>query len=276
MRGLPAEMPPFPSTGPQGHRGRMREKLLERGPEALADYELLEMLLFFAFKTGDTKPLAKALINRYGSFAAVLAAPPRELLEARGLGPHSVSAIKLVQASALRLARAEVMERPVLNNWERLVDYLTAALARERVEQVRVLFLDPRNRLIADEALGKGTVNHTPDLSARGGETRAGGGRDGDDPRPQPSERRPHPVARRRGDDGGGEGGGGGVRHRPARPPHRRQREADLLAEGGTAVTARRGPRSRCASRGRHPADRVEPALEHRAGPRRIDSRSDR
>jgi DNA repair protein RadC len=155
-------MPPFPSTGPQGHRGRMREKLLERGPDALADYELLEMLLFFAFKTGDTKPLAKSLINRYGSFAAVLAAPPRELLEARGLGSHSVSAIKLVQASALRLARAEVMERPVLNNWERLVDYLTAALARERVEQVRVLYLDPRNRLIADEALGKGTVNHTP------------------------------------------------------------------------------------------------------------------
>ncbi len=159
---LPEEMPPFPSTGPHGHRGRMRDKLLERGPDALADYELLEMLLFFAFKTGDTKPLAKELINRYGSFAAVLAAPPRELLAARGLGPHSVSAIKLVQAAALRLARAEVMERPVLNNWERLVDYLTAALARERVEQVRVLYLDPRNRLIADEAQGKGTVNHTP------------------------------------------------------------------------------------------------------------------
>ncbi|CAA9277077.1 MAG: UPF0758 family protein, partial [uncultured Acetobacteraceae bacterium] len=159
---LPAEMPPFPSTGPHGHRGRMREKLLERGADALADYELLEMLLFLAFKTGDTKPLAKALINRYGSFASVLAAPPRELLETPGLGPHSVSAIKLVQASALRLAKAEVMERPVLNNWERLVDYLAAALARERVEQVRVLFLDPRNRLIADEAQGKGTVNHTP------------------------------------------------------------------------------------------------------------------
>ena len=159
---LPAEMPPFPSTGPHGHRGRMREKLLERGADALADYELLEMLLFFAFRTGDTKPLAKALINRYGSFASVLAAPPRELLEAPGLGQHSVSAIKLVQAAALRLAKAEVMERPVLNNWDRLVDYLTAALAREKVEQFRVLFLDPRNRLLADEAQGKGTVNHTP------------------------------------------------------------------------------------------------------------------
>lgn len=161
-RPAPEEMPPFPSTGPHGHRGRMRDKLLERGADALADYELLEMLLFFAFKTGDTKPLAKGLINRFGSFASVLAAPPRELLDAPGLGPHSVSALKLVQAAALRLAKAEVMKRPVLNNWERLVDYLTAALARERVEQVRVLFLDPRNRLIADEAQGKGTVNHTP------------------------------------------------------------------------------------------------------------------
>jgi DNA repair protein RadC len=121
-----------------------------------------QTLSVFAFKTGDTKPLAKALINKYGSFASVLAAPPRELLEAPGLGPHSVSAIKLVQAAALRLAKAEVMERPVLNNWDRLVDYLSAALAREKVEQVRVLFLDPRNRLIADEAQGKGTVNHTP------------------------------------------------------------------------------------------------------------------
>jgi DNA repair protein RadC len=161
-RRLPEEMPPFPSTGPHGHRGRMRDKLLERGAEALADYELLEMLLFFAFKTGDTKPLAKGLINRYGSFAAVLAAPPRELLDAPGLGQHSVSAIKLVQAAALRLAKAEVMERPVLNNWERLTAYLAAVLAREKVEQFRVLFLDPRNHLLADEIQGKGTVNHTP------------------------------------------------------------------------------------------------------------------
>ena len=158
----PEEMPPFPSTGPHGHRGRMRDKLLERGADALADYELLEMLLFFAFKAGDTKPLAKGVINRFGSFAAVLAAPPRELLEMPGLGQHSVSAIKLVQAAAVRLAKAEVMERPVLNNWERLTAYLAAALAREKVEQFRVLFLDPRNHLLADEVQGKGTVNHTP------------------------------------------------------------------------------------------------------------------
>ena len=158
---LPAELP-FPSTGPHGHRARMREKLLERGPEALADYELLEMLLFFAMPKGDTKPLAKALINRFGSFGAVLAAPQDQLLATRGLGPHSVAALKLVQASSFRLARAEVMERPVLNNWERLIGYLTAVLAEEKIEQFRILFLDTRNRLIADEAQARGTVNHTP------------------------------------------------------------------------------------------------------------------
>ena len=163
-RGTPADpdSSPFPSTGPQGHRGRMRAKLLDRGPDALADYELLEMLLFFAFKTGDTKPLAKALINQYGSFAGVLAASQAELLATRGLGEHSVAALKLVQAAALRLAKADVMEQPVLNNWDRLIAYLSAALSREKVEQFRILFLDSKNRLIADEAQAKGTVNHTP------------------------------------------------------------------------------------------------------------------
>ena len=153
---------PFEGTGPQGHRGRMRQKVLTRGTDALADYELLEMLLFFAFKAGDTKPLAKALINRFGSFANVLAAPERVLLDTPGLGPHSVSAIKIVQASALRLMRAELAERPLLNNWDRLIEYLTAVMAREKIEQVRVLFLDTRNRLLADEAQARGTVNHTP------------------------------------------------------------------------------------------------------------------
>jgi DNA repair protein RadC len=140
----------------------MRDRLLDRGPDSLADYELLEMLLFLAMPKGDTKPLAKSLINRYGSFARVLTAPQPELLDTPGLGPHSVAALKLVQASALRMARAEVMDTPVLNNWDRLMDYLTAALARERTEQFRILFLDTKNRLIADEAQARGTVNHTP------------------------------------------------------------------------------------------------------------------
>ena len=140
----------------------MRDRLLTRGSDGLADYEMLEMLLFFAFKRGDTKPLAKALIIRFGSFAAVLAAPQQQLLDSPGLGTHSVAAIKLVQAAAVRLARAEVMERPILNNWDKLMDYLTTVLAREKIEQFRVLFLDPRNRLLADEAQARGTVNHTP------------------------------------------------------------------------------------------------------------------
>ncbi len=153
---------PFASIGPQGHRARMRAKLLERGSDALADYELLEMLLFFAFKQGDTKPLAKSLINHFGSFAAVLAAPADRLLAVRGLGPHAASALKLVQAAAVRLARAEAVSQPVLSNWQSLIDYLTAVMAREKIEQFRALFLDSKNRLIADEAQSRGTVNHTP------------------------------------------------------------------------------------------------------------------
>jgi DNA repair protein RadC len=153
---------PFASVGPHGHRSRMRDKLLSRGPDALADYELLEMLLFYAMPKGDTKPLAKALINRFGSFAAVLTAPQKELFAISGLAEFGVSALKLVQASALRLVKAELADRPILNNWDRLMDYLNAVLARERIEQFRVLFLDGKNRLLGDELLGRGTVNHTP------------------------------------------------------------------------------------------------------------------
>jgi len=153
---------PFPSTGPQGHRARMRQRLLARGPDSLADYEMLEMLLFFAQPKGDTKPLAKALINKFGSFAAVLAAPQRELAAVNGLGDHSVAAIKLVQAASLRMSQAELIDRPILNQWGLLIDYLTAVLARERIEHFRVLYLDTRNRLLADEAQARGTVNHTP------------------------------------------------------------------------------------------------------------------
>jgi DNA repair protein RadC len=151
---------PFASTGPQGHRGRMRERLLDRGAEGIADYELLEMLLFLAFKKGDTKPLAKALINRFGSFAGVLSAPAEKLLAEPGIGSHSAAAIKLVEASAIRLARAELGDAPVLNNWDKLLDYLTVAMAHRTVEEFRVLYLDNRNRLIADEIASRGTVNH--------------------------------------------------------------------------------------------------------------------
>jgi DNA repair protein RadC len=158
---LPLELPGAP-PGHLGHRARMRQRLLAAGPEALADYELLEMVLFLALPRQDTKPVARALLARFGSFANVIAAPPAELCEVEGVKEAGAAALKTVQAAALRLMRAELQDRPVLNSWERLTAYLAASLARARVEEVRVLFLDARNRLIADEVLGRGTVNHTP------------------------------------------------------------------------------------------------------------------
>ena len=148
--------------GTEGHRARMRARLLSAGPDALADHEMLEMILFLALPRRDTKPIARALMTRFGSFAAAIAAPLQDLRGTEGLGEAGVAALKAVQAAALRLVRAEVMNRPVLDNWDRLMDYLNAVLARERVEQFRVLFLDNRNRLLADEAQARGTVNHTP------------------------------------------------------------------------------------------------------------------
>jgi len=151
-----------PAPGPEGHRARMRRKLLAAGPDALLDHELLEMVLFLAIPRQDTKPLAKALIARFGSFAAAISAPVEELRRVEGVGEAVIAALKTVQGAALRLMRAEVQDRPVLNNWQRLMDYLAATLSRERIEQFRVLFLDAKNRLIADEAQARGTVNHTP------------------------------------------------------------------------------------------------------------------
>jgi len=153
---------PFASEGPEGHRERMRDRLLDRGADGLADYELVEMVLFLAQPKGDTKPIAKRVINRFGSYAATLAAPPRDLAQVPGVGRHSVAALKLVHASAIRLARSEVMIGPVLGNWDQLMGYLNAILVHERIEQFRILFLDTKNHLLSDEQQGRGTVNHTP------------------------------------------------------------------------------------------------------------------
>jgi len=150
-----------PPTAPEGYRERLRERLLSPSQGALRDYELLEMLLLFAHPKGDTKPLAKALINLFGSFANVITAPQNVLLATRGLGPHGVSALKLVQEAALRMTKAELLEQPVLNRMDRVMAYLTAAMAREKIEQFRVLFLDSKSRLLADEVQSRGTVDHT-------------------------------------------------------------------------------------------------------------------
>ena len=152
----------MPATSMEQHRARMRHRLLTGGPEALADHELLEMALFLALPRRDTKPIAYRLLARFGSFARTIAAPAGEIAAVDGMGEASAAALKLVQAAAIRLARAEIASAPVLSNWDALTGYLTAVMARERVEQVRVLYLDNRNRLLADEAQSRGTVNHTP------------------------------------------------------------------------------------------------------------------
>jgi DNA repair protein RadC len=153
--------PPSP-TSAEEHRSRLRHRLMTAGPDALADHELLEIILFLAILRRDTKPIAYRLVQHFGSFAKAIAAPRHELLAIDGIGEAGAAAIKAVHAAALRLARAEIMGQPVLSNWDALMAYLNAAIARERVEQFRILFLDNRNRLLADEAQARGTVNHTP------------------------------------------------------------------------------------------------------------------
>ena len=143
--------PVFSSTGPHGHRARMRERLLSRGPETLADYEVLEMLLFLGIPRRDTKPLAKELINRFGSLPAVLTATPEALEQQGGLGAEAITVLRMPEAAAQRLAGAEARSRPVLNNWDRLLEYFDTALAGAAPGQLRALLLDNRNRLLADE-----------------------------------------------------------------------------------------------------------------------------
>lgn len=144
-----------------GHRQRLRDRFLKGGADALADYELLELILFRAQPRGDVKPLAKALLARFGTFAGVVAAEPAALSEVPGLGEAGIAELKIVQAAALKLAQAQVMNRPVLSSWRALIDYVRAAMAHDNVEQFRVLFLDRKNVLIADELQSRGTVDAT-------------------------------------------------------------------------------------------------------------------
>jgi DNA repair protein RadC len=153
---------PLPKPHFHGHRKRLKARLLEAGPEALADYELLELVLFGVFAQKDVKPLAKALISHFGSFAEAISAPPERLKEVQGVGDSVVAALKVVQAAAGRLARGQVHRRPVLSSWSAVLDYCRTTMAFESVEQFRILFLDKRNQLIADEKQQTGTVDHTP------------------------------------------------------------------------------------------------------------------
>lgn len=144
------------------HRKRLRRRFLEAGGAALADYELLELVLFRAIPRRDVKPLAKRLIETFGGFAGAIAAPPARLAEVQGLGDAAIAELKIVAAAAERLARIQVMRRPAISGWQALIDYCRTAMAHRTTEQFRVLFLDRKNRLIADEAQGEGTVDHVP------------------------------------------------------------------------------------------------------------------
>lgn len=142
-----------------GHRGRLRERLLNGGAEALADYEVLEYLLFAGIRQGDTKPVAKALIAHFGSLAGVLNADPGALQQVKGVGETSAAALKSVSIAARRMARSQVADKPVLASWQALIDYLSIDMAHLTIERVRVLYLDTRNRLIDDHHVGDGSID---------------------------------------------------------------------------------------------------------------------
>lgn len=159
---LPATPPPRAPSYLADHRARLRERFLQGGAEAMPDYEMLELILFRAIPRQDVKPLARRLLEVLGDFNRVLTAPPARLLAVEGVGQAMVTELKIVAAAAQRLARARVLHRPVLSGWQQLLDYCHTALAHRETEEFRVLYLDRKNVLIADEEQARGTVDHVP------------------------------------------------------------------------------------------------------------------
>ena len=145
-----------------GHRERLRTRFREAGAEALADYELLEMVLFRTIRRGDTKPLAKALLEKFGTFSDVLSAPDHRLKEVKGVGDAIVDDLKLALATAQRFSKDAIRDRTILSSWSSVIDYCRAAMAYSSIEEFRILFLDKKNALIADEVQQTGTIDHTP------------------------------------------------------------------------------------------------------------------
>lgn len=165
----PSQVKPRPKTAPRveaphyiGHRERLRTRFLESGPDAFADYELLELVLFRTIPMKDVKPLAKALIATFGSFAETLAAPIERLVEIKGVKDATATDFKIVEASARRFAKGAIGKRTVLSSWSSVLDYCRTAMAFDDRERFRILFLDKKNALIADEVQQTGTVDHTP------------------------------------------------------------------------------------------------------------------
>ncbi|MGL4729730.1 MAG: RadC family protein [Bosea sp. (in: a-proteobacteria)] len=169
MRGQPLALPvdaqplaEAPTPHYHGHRERLKTRFMEAGGDALPDYELLELVLMRAIPRKDVKPLAKELIAKFGSFGEVISAPPARLMEVKGIGEAVTIDFKVIQASVTRLAKSRITQRPVLSSWSSVIDYCRAAMAFSEVEQFRILFLDKKNALIADEVQQTGTIDHTP------------------------------------------------------------------------------------------------------------------
>jgi DNA repair protein RadC len=146
----------------EGHRERLRTRFISGGADALPDYELLELVLFRSLLRRDVKPIAKRLIQRFGSFAEVMGAPPERLREVEGVGESTATDLKLIAAAAQRIARGGVAKRKVLSSWASVIEYCRTSMAFAEREEFRILFLDKRNQLIADETQQRGTVDHTP------------------------------------------------------------------------------------------------------------------
>lgn len=157
-----AKKSPAPVPMHAGHRERLRERFLQGGETALADHELLELILFYAIPRKDTKPLAKILLQSFGSIGGVLSARADDLAAVGGLSENSAALLKVIHSAATRMGQKQLLKQPVLSNWEQLLAYCHVAMAHESNEQLRVLFLDKKNKLIADEIQQKGTVDHTP------------------------------------------------------------------------------------------------------------------
>src|SRR6056297_3455384 len=144
------------------HRRRLRERFIAGGAEAIPDYEMLELVLFRAIPRRDVKPVAHALLARFGDFAGVLSAPAEQLNEVEGVGSAVIAELRVVEAAAHRLAQARVMGQPAISSWTALIDYCRASMAHRGTEQFRVFYLDRKNVLIADEEQARGTVDHVP------------------------------------------------------------------------------------------------------------------
>ena len=158
----PTSRAPARRSHQHGHRARLRERFLAAGPESIADYEMLELVLFRAIPQRDVKPIAKQLLEEFGDFNRVISAPPARLELVPGIGRAVICELKIVEAAAHRLARARVINRQVLSSWSALMEYCKTTMAHRDTEQFRILFLDRKNVLIADEEQAKGTVDHVP------------------------------------------------------------------------------------------------------------------